>query len=819
MSRLLVALLVVSLAAALIEWSAGVGRRRISPAGDTVGVYDRAGVGVDLNVTPSELEDEWEEQMRRALAQERGERTTQASEAYCTVFDEPSGDSDGNAVDVCSGRGTLAPDGSPERRCRCHCAFPYRGATCEDRRPGLRCNFPFGAPPGQTQDRRNQLATRCFGECDELGKCRCGRGLYPRRDLQYNVPAALAKALETTSNASVDVWGESELRVPAVHPGTWSADPTRTPGWCDIAPENASMVSSGAYEGAHYACLGGSMRGVLCHIPTMPQCVNDCSGRGACRDAGSCACDRGWGGVDCSAKIAKDASRSLDLKGALRPLVYVYDLPPEFNVHLLQQRMDPSMCHHRSWMSDDETDEPSGPRMRWGYGAETGLHEAMLNSPHRVFDPELADVFYVPVYGACVHFLFGRSPDWHAGLSSHAVAVTYFYKAALEWVRREMPFWNRTGGADHLVPFFFDEGACYAPREARNATLLMHWGNAWRSPVSTTRYDEHRWDVRWTPNQGFERWFGRRYLPPAPPVGSLRSGSWSFDLKRDALGDYPCYDPGKDLVLPAMIPWDKDLGRNQILNGDPPLRPESRTTLLFYAGSLMGHEQMSLGIRQALTRHGEEAWKNRSDVVVGAYHKHYHTMLSSSVFCAVVPGHGYSKRMEESMINGCVPVIVQDGVHAAWENVLDYDAFSIRVKQADLHRLVDILEDMPAEVLAAKRRGAKRVWRRFTWSSVHALDKKRRLDPAALNADRILPLPRVSEGSHEEESAEDAVDTLLRVLPVMRGTSMEARRRNHVPTDPGRRWSEDADDERCETWLAGGGCILKHDLSRKTIYT
>ena len=788
-------------------------------------------------------------------------------DVWCGLADDGDGVVDGTHPGgrSCSGRGTLAPGGDPGRRCRCHCAFPFTGAACEEEGPGLRCNFPFGAPPGRPDDGRNQVATRCFGACDKLGKCRCGRGAYPGRELPYNQPAVLAEALKNTERPgqSSDLWGEFGLRVPAVHAGTWSADPVQSPGWCDVAPENVSVLSSDAYEGARYWCLGGDVRGALCHIRTMPTCVNDCAGHGACRDGGSCACDRGWGGVDCSAPVAVGAglgggeggrtdahlpgtTRGLAAEGEdaagprrrsnaaegyprrsarrrrrgvtpphsgghRRAAVYVYDLPPEFNVHLLQQRMDPSLCQHRSWMTDDELGEPSGPRNGWGYGAETGLHEALLNSPHRVFDPELADVFYLPIYGACVHFLIGRSPDWHAGLPSHAVAVTYFYKAALDWVRREMPFWNRTGGADHLVPFFSDEGACYAPQEARNATLLVHWGNAWRSPVSTTRYDEHRWDVRWTPNLGFERWFGRRYLPPAPVVGSLDADSWSFDLKRDALGDYPCYDPGKDLVLPAMVPWDAPLGRNQILDGDPPVHPESRTTLLFYAGNLVGHKRMSLGIRQTLTRLGEGAWRNRSDVVVGSYKKNYHDMLSSSVFCAVVPGHGYSKRMEESMINGCVPVLVQDGVHEAWENVMDYDAFSIRVRQADLHRMVDILEDVPAEVLAAKRREAKRVWRRFTWSSVHALDKKRRIDPAAVNADRIMPLPRASEDSTEEESAGDAVDTLLLMLTVMRSTSAEARRREHVPSDPGPQWSEDAGDERCETWLAGGGCILKQD--------
>lgn len=46
------------------------------------------------------------------------------------------------------------------------------------------------------------------------------------------------------------------------------------------------------------------------------------------------------------------------------------------------------------------------------YSIETFLHEAMLQSRHRTYDPEEADLFYVPGYIACyIYPVFGAA-DW-----------------------------------------------------------------------------------------------------------------------------------------------------------------------------------------------------------------------------------------------------------------------------------------------------------------------------------------------------------------------------------------------------------------------
>jgi hypothetical protein len=69
----------------------------------------------------------------------------------------------------------------------------------------------------------------------------------------------------------------------------------------------------------------------------------------------------------------------------LRPLIYVYELPPRFNAHLLQYRNDKGSCVHRFFNAENETLHVD-PNV---YNTETGLHEMLLQSEHRTLDPEV----------------------------------------------------------------------------------------------------------------------------------------------------------------------------------------------------------------------------------------------------------------------------------------------------------------------------------------------------------------------------------------------------------------------------------------------
>ena len=76
-----------------------------------------------------------------------------------------------------------------------------------------------------------------------------------------------------------------------------------------------------------------------------------------------------------------------------------YDMPATFHSRMLQYRITVLACTWRRNVQGNNT-HPSG----WIYSTETYLHEALLGSRHRTFDPEEADFFYIPVYAACYYW-------------------------------------------------------------------------------------------------------------------------------------------------------------------------------------------------------------------------------------------------------------------------------------------------------------------------------------------------------------------------------------------------------------------------------
>ena len=60
----------------------------------------------------------------------------------------------------------------------------------------------------------------------------------------------------------------------------------------------------------------------------------------------------------------------------------------------------------------------------------------------------------------------------------------------------------------------------------------------------------------------------------------------------------------------------------------------------------------------------------------------YGQLLARSVFCAAATGDGWATRIEDAIQHGCIPVIFHDGVHGPFESILEYDAFTLRLKES-----------------------------------------------------------------------------------------------------------------------------------------
>lgn len=158
-------------------------------------------------------------------------------------------------------------------------------------------------------------------------------------------------------------------------------------------------------------------------------CMGDCGCHGVCT-RGFCKCEPGFFGADCA--LTTDAAgqvvrhrchRTNDAAGneasveepelppgcRLDPMIFVYELPPQFNVHLVPS---PDKGWQRTMHNGAVVSHPSlWPGDGYVGPPELFLWERLLASDHRTLDPDQADFFFVPT---CVHCaLFPPPPSWH----------------------------------------------------------------------------------------------------------------------------------------------------------------------------------------------------------------------------------------------------------------------------------------------------------------------------------------------------------------------------------------------------------------------
>ncbi|GBF92598.1 hypothetical protein Rsub_05212 [Raphidocelis subcapitata] len=398
-----------------------------------------------------------------------------------------------------------------------------------------------------------------------------------------------------------------------------------------------------------------------------------------------------------------------------RPLVFVYDMPAPFVARLLQFRSDKAACTWRLFGGEGNGTTFTGSA--WPYALESFFHEALLQSPHRTLDPDEADLFFVPVYASClIEAVVGHADaPWYPKSSPSRVQHgALLYAEALDWLRSAYPYWNRSQGRDHVWLFTHDEGACWAPAEVyRNSIILTQYAPAGQ-PAGA-------------PADPSAAAFGA--AGPPPSATARREFNYSIDVRdpqalpfgwvRGILG-HPCYDPEKDIVLPAFRPPAQyhaaaGLGGMQ----------RSRDILLLLRGDTGAGRppEFSGGLRQEVARLARQlGWAGRYSVRIGSAAEiegDYSMLLSRSTFCLVLPADGWSGLFEEAVLHGCVPVLVTGPgarrLLPPFADQFDWDRLAVAVDRSNLARLPQILGAVEPQRLAEMQRRAARMWVRLAW--------------------------------------------------------------------------------------------------------
>ncbi|KAI7997999.1 putative glucuronosyltransferase Os01g0926700 [Camellia lanceoleosa] len=626
---------------------------------------------------------------------------------------------------------------------QCRCFHGFSGEGCSERLQ-LDCNFPGS----KEQPYGRWVVSMCAAHCDTTrAMCFCGKGTkYPNRPVAEACGFKVNLPSEPEGPKMTD-WTKPDL-------DNIFTTNSSIPGWCNVNPAEAyaSKVRFKEECDCKYDCLWGR----FCEVPVLCTCINQCSGHGHCR-GGFCQCDNGWYGIDCSIPSVLSVIRDwpqwlrpaqvdvpdspqhvgnlLNLNAVVekkRPLIYVYDLPPEFNSLLLEGRHFKFECINRIYDENNVT--------LWTdqlYGSQMAFYESILASSHRTLNGEEADFFFVPVLDSCIITRADDAPhlsmEEHMGLRSSLTLE--FYKKAYNHIVEQYHYWNRSSGRDHIWSFSWDEGACYAPKEIWNSMMLVHWGNTnSKHNHSTTAYWADNWDR----------------------------------ISSDRRGNHPCFDPDKDLVLPAWKRPDVNAMNSKLW-----ARPrEKRKTLFYFNGNLgpayeKGRPEAtySMGIRQKVAeefgsspnKEGKLGTQHAEDVIVTPLRSdNYHEDLASSVFCGVMPGDGWSGRMEDSILQGCIPVVIQDGIYLPYENMLNYESFAVRIHEDEIPDLIKILRGFNETEIEFRLVNVQKIWQRFLYRDSFLLEAERQKTASGRVDDWATMFLQLVE--------DDVVATIIQVL-------------------------------------------------------
>ena len=345
--------------------------------------------------------------------------------------------------------------------------------------------------------------------------------------------------------------------------------------------------------------------------------------------------------------------------------VYVYDLPPRFNMDLVKVEEEPWREKCRSGI----------------FAPEYTIHQALLDSTVRVLDPWVADVFYVPVYGAC---------DYRDGRKLVEQAVTH--------IQRQHHFFSRHQGRDHVFAATHDFGACFE----------FHRDKAEEQGVVLAIRNSMILSILGDTNSVCFRADRDIVVPPMPAKASFVVSIVKADEAAVITGAaFPNTPRDINLFFQGRLSWK--------VNG--------------FVVSGYSH-----GVRRAIhSMYAKDPWFH----IIEGSSDEYASLMLRAKFCLCPLGWAlWSPRIAESILAGCVPVIIADTIRLPFDWELEWPSFSVKISEEDVRdgKLKSILMAIPDATLESKQQALVGVRAAMAYASLETSKSSpnRTLPPTAV---------------------------------------------------------------------------------------
>jgi hypothetical protein len=146
---------------------------------------------------------------------------------------------------------------------------------------------------------------------------------------------------------------------------------------------------------------------------------------------------------------------------------------------------------------------------------------------------------------------------------------------------------------------------------------------------------------------------------------------------------YPCFKPHESTIIPPVSPLRHVLEKKY---RDPNLLYPSKTRKFFVFIPLLDHNIVQR--RLAGLGSGLFPTIKSEKIVIGQKNADVNELISQSVFCLYTPGGPASASLVyEMMYAGCIPVIISSNLILAFDEILDWRQFSVRVREDELYMI------------------------------------------------------------------------------------------------------------------------------------
>ncbi|KAI8620463.1 exostosin family-domain-containing protein [Chytriomyces sp. MP71] len=279
--------------------------------------------------------------------------------------------------------------------------------------------------------------------------------------------------------------------------------------------------------------------------------------------------------------------------------------------------------------------------------------------------------FLIPHHTTCVYHacVFDEESQLKGNTDACKAMAARHIESILDRIITEYPYWNRTGGSDHMLVFSWDQASevigYHSPIRKQISSCVHLTSLGTRDPNASANFDINKDIV-------------------IPPFANYTAAFEKFPTA------FKSYNPIVDLLTSRLFSSDWSL--------------RQRPVFAYFRGTIIEEYRYSFGVRQYIKELGV-ALPDRYFIREGHVEPNeYWEELANSTFSLCPSGWSpWSPRLFDSIIALSIPVVFADDSILPFESEIPYHNFVVRIRNADVGTLDSALKSISEADIRRKK--------------------------------------------------------------------------------------------------------------------